>query len=168
VKRKILFLILFPVWLFQCFILPFALRQEQENQYKLFSEISEFAKLKQAQMILFGSGEEIQWVRKNKEFLYQGRLYDVIRIDPSENVIRVLCVRDSREDNLKAQQADLYNGGVKDGSKKTDLFKFFNLSQILRMNTCEQKEVLPPQPILPLPLIYSKVFGPPPDNFSFF
>ncbi len=51
----------------------------------------------------------LQWIRENKEFTYQGKLFDVVRTSVSENQTRFYCINDKKESQL-----------IKDYTKKRD------------------------------------------------
>ena len=44
--------------------------------------------------------KEIRWIRKNKEFLYRGKMYDVVRRETRDGHTVLYCLNDVREHEL--------------------------------------------------------------------
>src|SRR6187399_186653 len=57
----------------------------------------------QIQIFTFSKNDVIQWERKNKEFTFNGKLYDVVDIDTTEALWIVECVPDEKEDRVASR-----------------------------------------------------------------
>jgi len=55
------------------------------------------------QIFTFSKNVVIQWERKNKEFTFNGKLYDVVDIDSTEALWIVKCVSDEIEDKIASR-----------------------------------------------------------------
>jgi len=65
-------------------------------------------------IISFAASEKIHWVRKGKEFLHQGKMYDVVRkIDDGSQTV-YYCIDDRKETQLVSMMEDM----LKDNMKK--------------------------------------------------
>jgi len=43
----------------------------------------------------------LEWTKKNKEFLYKGKMYDVVSVKREGNLVRIFCLFDKEETNLR-------------------------------------------------------------------
>ena len=77
-------------------------------QYKLQKEIKQEIRsgLKEDELLLIivpiNEKNQITWVKKNKEFLYQGEMYDIIKTKNQNQKTYYYCINDLREKNLIA------------------------------------------------------------------
>jgi hypothetical protein len=54
------------------------------------------------------------WKKENNEFLYEGRMYDVVKMKISKDTTYYYCINDTREEDLFANQAELIKQNVND------------------------------------------------------
>lgn len=67
------------------------------------------------------------WEENNEEFRYKGELYDVVALQRSASNIRICATKDSRENDLEKQVAEIHHdkdAGSSDGS--ISFIKFFS------------------------------------------
>ena len=63
-------------------------------------------------IISFTPGEKIDWVRDDKEFRYQGRMYDIVHRSEKDGLICFHCIDDRQESLLMAQMEKLLKNNV--------------------------------------------------------
>jgi c-di-AMP phosphodiesterase-like protein len=73
----------------------------------------------------------LTWVRANKEFIYKGKMYDVVSKSIYANSIRYVCITDTQEEALFKHLDDLVN--MSSHAKKSVL-KLQNASEYLSIN----------------------------------
>jgi len=60
------------------------------------------------------NSNEIQWIRKDREFRYKGHLYDVVRSKKTGSVIRYYCINDGEETELVKQYEKTFQSQAAD------------------------------------------------------
>jgi hypothetical protein len=100
--RKIFALTLLSVFLIEnSYFLYFKLLQNNiRNEINI--EIKKLSPKKNISIIVVSkrNEENINWIRKNKEFLYNGKLYDIIKIKKNTDNKIFYCINDSKENDL--------------------------------------------------------------------
>ena len=72
----------------------------------------------------------VQWIEKDREFLYEGKLYDVVVVHQHHQLTRILCVIDDREASLFQTMGKLVNHDQSDANHEhsvlLNVFKFLS------------------------------------------
>jgi hypothetical protein len=50
--------------------------------------------------ISFGANKTVRWVHREKEFWYQGEMFDVVKMDTVNGVVTYICISDKKETSL--------------------------------------------------------------------
>ena len=68
------------------------------------------------------------WKEKNKEFIFNNEMYDVVDIKMNGNTILIQCIKDNKEDELIKQYCALLNQqhNSKSTNKNSSLLKLFS------------------------------------------
>ena len=111
-KRKIIGISLFYLWIFQC-VSPFLFYQIERIQCRQQNFSYRNTTLTNIQIEIFSLHKDaIHWEIEGKEFTMNGKLYDIISSVQSDNNIIIKCIPDKKEDRIVSN----YQSG-KDKSK---------------------------------------------------
>lgn len=82
---------------------------------------------------LYTNSCNIIWEDENREVIYKGVLYDIIRIENRGLKIALVAVSDTQETSLKKQFAELFNINTRESSKNPfhNLKSFFSLKCVI-------------------------------------
>jgi hypothetical protein len=74
------------------------------NYCKIENEITNHDKDVLQQVIIFKRGEKtcLKWIKEQKEFIYQGKIYDIVRCIFSGKYVFYYCINDTKEKKLIA------------------------------------------------------------------
>lgn len=84
---------------------------------------------------------QIHWIRKNAEFIYNGEMFDIVRVKTTQNEKYFYCINDKKEKQLigdyqkKCDQNNKSNTLVRQISNSNFFFTFFSLVITLPVNT---------------------------------
>ncbi|MFZ1676658.1 MAG: hypothetical protein WAT91_05265 [Saprospiraceae bacterium] len=73
---------------------------ERNNAFNQFISGNKILSSPRIQTILFTDQKTINWEKKNKEFLLNGKLYDVLSIKRNGRVMMITCIPDKKEDKI--------------------------------------------------------------------
>jgi hypothetical protein len=99
------------------------------------------------------------WI-EDKEMKWQGKMFDIARVEREDNIVIVYCVQDKDEDNLLS-----FIGAVIDMSQQdtqsapSSITQFFSLKYILAPLTCQERpvgEII--APVCPYRVSFNSVF----------
>ncbi len=87
------------------FVLPsvtnyFLYQVERNISFRQFNSSKEFTSSDHIRTIVFSDGKTIQWEKRNKEFLLDGNLYDVVSIKRKGMAMEIRCIPDAKEDKI--------------------------------------------------------------------
>lgn len=99
--KKILVIFLFLVFWFSTigYFHAFMLKQ-MEIRHSVQSRIEKGLPEEELLLLTFSSQGEIKWIKKDKEFLYQGHMYDVVSMVEEDGKLHVRCYDDKKEARL--------------------------------------------------------------------
>ncbi len=87
-------------------------RAQNEVKHLIRSEIA--LKNLERITITYSNKYKLKWKNVNSEFIFEGRLYDVVKMKISNDTVHYFCINDTREEELFAKQADLIKQNVND------------------------------------------------------
>ncbi|NJO91210.1 MAG: hypothetical protein HC831_21285 [Chloroflexia bacterium] len=79
----------------------------------------------------------INWVKKDKEFIYKGEMYDVVKVNKLNNATTFYCIADFKETRLFAKLDDFVNQFMASKLRKTKektskVFSLFQFEYLLQ------------------------------------
>lgn len=105
-KSKGLVILILGLWIFQCFFGKIILEfQRRECRYQFETALNQ-AKIKNTTQLFISKNTKINWTKPSKEFLYKGKMFDVVSLSKSKNGLNIVCYHDKAEDivNIKANK----------------------------------------------------------------
>lgn len=108
---------------------------------------------------------DITWYENNKEFKYQGQMYDVVRIKNYNNEKCYYCINDKKEKQLLTNYYKNIN--LKKNIERK-IKNIFNVKYVLRQCTLKNKSIIINRSFSEIVFIYKSnildIFPPPPKN----
>lgn len=115
-QRKIQAILLLCIWVFQS-IFPYVLLEYQKYECrKVFEHRRRDIPADQIVQFAFSKGDQIPCRAKDKEFIYHGKLYDILEYSKNDTAIFIKCVPDKKEDLVVLAHCKVLNGKGKRGS----------------------------------------------------
>jgi hypothetical protein len=157
------------------FVLPsvtnFVFYQVERNiSFRQFSSSKEFTSSDQIQTIRVSDQTTIHWEKKNKEFLLDGKLYDVLSIKRNGIAMVITCVPDTKEDRIVetylkcCEKSKNKNNKVSIPTVKDKLCMegYYSRSIPEILFTSIETEITHAFPLSP----WIEIFSPPPEPYS--
>lgn len=105
-------------------------------QYVVRNEIKQKIKLSvpenQLNIIKFEKNQKIPWVKKGKEFIYNGNMYDVVRTENINNQTIFYCILDFKETELFANLDLQVKRNIGSNTEKNQKINFL-LKQLIKV-----------------------------------
>lgn len=117
--------------------------QQSKNLKDIRAEIRKNLKDEILTLIIVPNNKvsQIHWIRKNDEFIYDGKMFDIVRVKSTHNEKYFYCINDEKEKQLisdyqkKCDQNNKSNTLLRQISNSTFFFTFFSLVITLPINT---------------------------------
>lgn len=77
-------------------------KAERNNAFKQFIAENKYLSAGHVRTILITDQATIHWEKRNKEFLFNGKLYDVLSIKLKGTAMVIKCIHDTKEDAVVA------------------------------------------------------------------
>ncbi len=128
-KRKLLPILLLLGWVFPGVFTHVFYQLERDGAYSEFTNTKNNVPAEEIKTVVFPIQSIIPWEKEGEEFMWNGRLYDVIRIEKTESDIVIKCIADSEDDYIvhnyiNNNDLDQKNKKEKNGIPKLKEIKF--------------------------------------------
>lgn len=114
----------------------------------------------------FNDESSIEWVEKDKEFIYHGEMYDVVKTRSDGRIKQYFCINDKKEEKLIADFCNKDNTHRKTENKAAKTFNHLFFSKI---NELTLWDITKEKPSPCVSLIYTsackEILNPPPESF---
>ena len=116
--------------------LPLYKIMQNKMRTEVLSEIQRGIPVEQLRSVCFENGEKPNWSEMNREFIYKGHLYDVVRKVKHGNTTEYLCVDDVKESCLNRKLNDMVrlnsnDENTKSGKTTVTLLKILTQTAVL-------------------------------------
>jgi hypothetical protein len=119
--------------------------------------------------------QKLEWEEIDKEFLWKGKLYDIVSIDENKTMKILHCLSDEKEDEIKSQLLSLVKNQQEETPLKNNFLSCLNLLLLKYINPSgvsyyfwDKKVLEPIKPYYYLLRFYSTTLKPvqhPPDRY---
>lgn len=164
-KGRILCILLLSAWLLQSLFPVLYYQWERMECWQSFAQLKNTIPVQDLHTLTFNSEDDIHWEKKDKEFVLQGKLYDVVNIRKEAGAIVITCARDHKEQQL----IEAYHQSLKKdkGSKLKPSTRKINLytPHLARFTFCRSFSIkYIGTKVIKLPGSFNKIILPPPES----
>lgn len=138
--KAVIFFILFS-WIFQVAFPYFQFEIRRRDCWQQFLSHKDHFEPEAVSQFCFGNMEEVHWEKKNREFILDGKFYDVLEIENADGNINVSCVADEDEDELlRSYENFLKRHQQKSGKKLKKVSYFVEKEEPINFRRTEENE----------------------------
>ena len=171
IKERILSILLLFILITQCLLSYVLFEMGRNHCYALFSGTLPNNQIENIETVIFPNKSNIYWEWENREFLLNGKLYDVVSIQRNDTSTIIKCISDTREEGILKNYFKSLGYPEKNDDQTNILLKFQDIKYLITeipiihfVNSFhnEMKNIVEDA----LPTVFLEIISPPPKYYA--